>query len=149
MSFLITKQQLQRHSNCNRHQQFEENMAVAATASSFVCHGLISIPPLDSPKSYRTQILFLGNSQLLSSKSILRQRNDALFPSIQSGVHGILKRRDSPVVFAAQSNFLKGQLAPARQHGFVFQHLRSGSCWLVIHQNRILELINVFVCSCG
>ena len=79
-------------------------------ASSVIVHNMCSIP-LNSPKCYKNENLTLTHSQFLSSKSLLNLNRPSLLSTIHIKNRTIQSSRSAPsIVFAAQSNFLKGKL---------------------------------------
>ncbi|KAI3449863.1 hypothetical protein Pfo_006528 [Paulownia fortunei] len=64
-------------------------------------------PLLYSSKCCKNQTLSLNPSQLLSSKSLLTLKKQTLYPSIQIKQLRNPRVHASPIVYAAQSNFLK------------------------------------------
>ena len=79
-------------------------------ASSVIVHNMCSIP-LNSPKCYKNENLTLTHSQFLSSKSLLNLNRPSLLSTIHIKNRTIQSSRSAAsIVFAAQSNFLKGKL---------------------------------------
>ncbi|CAB4290463.1 unnamed protein product [Prunus armeniaca] len=65
-----------------------------------------------SPRCYKNQTLAFTHSQFFSSKSFLRLKKQSLVSALQINKRQRTRRyRSVPVVFAAQSNFLKGCIA--------------------------------------
>ena len=104
-------------------------------ASSVILHNLCSIS-LHSPKSkcYKNENLplTLTHSQFLSSKSFLNLNKPSLLSNNNLRVQ---KSRSPPIVFAAQSNFLKGKLLS----------LFSFSFW-VVYYNFIFAVTSYHAC---
>lgn len=85
-------------------------MTMMNMASSVIVHNMSSIP-LNSPKCYKNENLTLTRSQFLSSKSLLNLSRPSLLSTIHIKNRTIQSSRSAPsIVFAAQSNFLKGKL---------------------------------------
>ncbi|XP_059626135.1 uncharacterized protein LOC132269111 [Cornus florida] len=72
-------------------------------ASTVILHNLFSVS-LCSPKCLKKQASALNSSQLLSSKSLSKLKKRSLLSTIQ--IRG-RKTDHTPVVYAAQSNFLR------------------------------------------
>ncbi|KAK4849282.1 hypothetical protein QYF36_023113 [Acer negundo] len=75
-------------------------------ASSLILHNFCSISYY-SATCYKSQTLALTRSHFLYSKSFLKLKKQSLLSNLQIKKHRTQKRRSLPVVFAAQSNFIK------------------------------------------
>ncbi|CAK9165885.1 unnamed protein product [Ilex paraguariensis] len=77
-------------------------------ASTVVLHNIFFSVSACSAKCYRNRNLPLNSSLIFSSKSLLRLKKQSLLSTIPT--HKLKRRKThaAPVVFAVQSNFLKG-----------------------------------------
>ncbi|ONH93002.1 hypothetical protein PRUPE_8G207500 [Prunus persica] len=76
-------------------------------AGSVMLQSLCCIIP-HSPRCYKNQTLAFSHSQFFSSNSFLRLKKQSLVSALQINKRQRTRRyRSVPVVFAAQSNFLK------------------------------------------
>ncbi|CAB4321620.1 unnamed protein product [Prunus armeniaca] len=87
-------------------------------AGSVLLQSLCCIIP-HSPRCYKNQTLAFSHSQFFSSNSFLRLKKQSLVSALQINKRQRTRRyRSVPVVFAAQSNFLKGFCAKINRKGF-------------------------------
>lgn len=90
-------------------------------ASSVIVHNMCS-SALNSPKCYKNENLTLTHSQFLSSKSLLNLNRPSLLSTIHIKNRTIQSSRSAAsIVFAAQSNFLKGKLHSLFFFGMIFE----------------------------